>query len=135
MFTLAQLQATHATVKNGADFPRYVQDMRHLGVVAYDHYVSDGHIEYFGIEQHLIGPATGAVLQVQPHGDHQALAQALAVHQQGLTDYPTFCRQAAEAGVEKWTTRTVELTCAYYDRQGQVLIQEAIPLPQSTERQ
>ncbi|MBO0322236.1 DUF1398 family protein [Muricauda sp. CAU 1633] len=49
------------------------------------------------------------------------------VHQHGQTDYPTFCKQAAEAGVEKWTTHMVEKTITYWDKKGQKLIVEPIP--------
>ena len=129
MFTLEQIKAAHANVKSGVDFPQYVQDLKHLGVVAYDIYVYDGHACYVGSEQALVSEPIHAPLVVAAEGNQQALEHALAVHQRGQTDYPTFCRQAAEAGVEKWTTRTVELSCTYYDRQGQVLVVEGIPLP------
>ncbi|PPK88182.1 uncharacterized protein YbcV (DUF1398 family) [Neolewinella xylanilytica] len=128
-FTLEQLQAAHGRVKSGADFPRYVQDMERLGVVAYDYYVSDGHHSYRGREQVLTTVPVGEPLPVAPSGNREALQQALTVHQQGRTDYPTFCRQAAAAGVDKWTVRTLELTCSYYDVQGQEMLVEEIPLP------
>ncbi|OON69946.1 DUF1398 domain-containing protein [Hymenobacter sp. CRA2] len=129
MFTLDQINATHAKVKSGADFPQYVQDMKQLGVVAYEMYVTDGHARYVGVGQELRSEPVRPPQFIAVHGDKQALEHALSMHQRGQTDYPTFCRQAAEAGVEKWTTRTVELTCTYYDLQGQVLLVEAIPLP------
>ena len=46
MFTLEQIAQTHAKIKTGADFPRYVQDLKALGMAHYDFYVSDGHSEY-----------------------------------------------------------------------------------------
>ncbi len=132
MFTLDQIKAVHAQVKSGADFPQYVQHMKQLGIVAYDLYVADGHARYVGFEQVLESEPAYPPLAVAATGSQPALAQALTQHQQGHTDYPTFCRQAAAAGVEKWTTRTVELSCTYYDRQGQILVVEAIPLPTPT---
>jgi hypothetical protein len=39
MFTLQQINASHAQVKSGADFPRHVQNLKQLGLVSYDHYV------------------------------------------------------------------------------------------------
>lgn len=129
MFTLEQIKATHAQVKSGANFPQYVQEMKQLGIVAYDLYVTDGHARYVGFEQALRSEPAYPPLAVAAQGNKQALEHALTIHQHGQTDYPTFCRQAAAAGVEKWTTRTVELTCTYYDQQGQVLVIEVIPLP------
>lgn len=129
MFTLEQIKAAHAKVRSGAEFPQYVQEMKQLGIVAYDLYVTDGHARYVGFEQVLRSEPTYAPLVVAAQGNQHALEHALTLHQHGQTDYPTFCRQAAAAGVEKWTTRTVELTCTYYDQQGRALVMEAIPLP------
>lgn len=129
MFNLPQIQAAHAQVRSGADFPRYVQALRQLGVVCYDHFVADGRIEYHGIEQVLTSAAAGPARSVAAHGHPAQLRHALAAHQQGQSDYPTFCQQAAAAGVEKWTTHALHLTCTYYDRQGRALLTEAIPQP------
>ena len=46
MFTLDQIREAHAKVKNGADFPHYIQDLIVLGVQKYDIFVHDGHGEY-----------------------------------------------------------------------------------------
>ena len=46
MFTLQQIQDTHAKVKSGADFPQYIQDLKDLWVRSYTIFVSDGHAEY-----------------------------------------------------------------------------------------
>lgn len=130
MFTLNQINVVHARVKSGADFPQYVQDIKRLGVVAYDHYVTDGRNEYFGPNAFtLTSEPVGAPLTVADTGAADALTHALKIHQQGQTDYPTFCRQAAEAGVEKWTTHAHDLTCTYYDKHGRALVTETIPRP------
>lgn len=57
------------------------------------------------------------------------LRHAIAIHQQGQTDYPTFCRQAAEAGVEKWITHMLDMTVTYLDQHEHQLVVEAIPTP------
>ena len=50
MFTLDQINEAHASVKSGADFPKFAYDIRELGVTKYDAYVTDGHAEYFGTD-------------------------------------------------------------------------------------
>jgi len=50
------------------------------------------------------------------------------MHQQGKTDYATFCQDAADAGVEKWTVDMREMTCTYYDKAGNNLVTETIPV-------
>lgn len=130
MFTLEQIKAIHSQVKTGADFPQYVQNLKAIGLAHYDLFVADGHAEYVATTgERLTSLASYAPLPVAALGQASELAHALLIHQQGQTDYPTFCRQAAEAGVEKWTVDALALTCSYYDRQGQVLATEIIPLP------
>jgi len=51
----------------------------------------------------------------------------LKIHQQGVTDYPTFCRHSAEAGVEKWTVEMRNMTCTYFDKSNTKMVEEMIP--------
>ena len=131
MFTLDQIQAIHHQVRSGADFPQYVQNLQAIGLTSYDQYLTDGHAHYVGAAGFsLTSPPTGPRLPLAGPGSAAQLNEALKIHQQGQTDYPTFCRQVVEAGVEKWTVDILNLTCTYYDPQGAALVVEAIPLPQ-----
>jgi uncharacterized protein YbcV (DUF1398 family) len=128
MFTLPQIQAAHSEVKTGADFPRYVQALLELGVVRYRTAVSDGHTQYSGDHDYsLLLPAKYAAQPVSESGNVDELKHALSVHQQGRTDYFTFCRQAAARGVEQWTVDLRAMTCTYYDKAGREMVVEAIP--------
>lgn len=128
MFTIDQIRAAHARVKSGADFPTYVQEMQALGVTHYDIAVEDGRATYYGTDNFsLSGKATYPDKRVAQVGSGAKLKQALAVHQQGQTDYLTFCEQAAEAGVDKWTTHMLNREVTYFDKQGKLLLREAIP--------
>ena len=51
------------------------------------------------------------------------------IEQQGNTDSLTFCKDAAETGVEKWTVDMEEMTRTYYDKSGNVMLTENIPRP------
>jgi uncharacterized protein YbcV (DUF1398 family) len=51
----------------------------------------------------------------------------LKAHQQGKTDYPTFCRDCAKSGIEKWIVSMNQMTCTYYDKAGNDLLTEIIP--------
>ena len=128
MFTLEEIKAAHSKVRSGADFPAYIQDMKALGVQAYEHFVADGHIQYYGAKDFTISAAEKwPAVEIAETGSTEKLKHALAIHQQGQTDYPTFCRQSAEAGVEKWTVDMIKMTCTYYDKQANELLVEAIP--------
>jgi len=128
MFTLSQIQEAHSEVKNGSDFPKYIQDLIKLGVLNYDTYVFDGHTNYFGIDNHEIrSEAKYPILSIADLSDTKRFKHNLKIHQQGQTDYMTFCNHSAECGIEKWTVNTVEMTCVYYDKKGNKILIETIP--------
>ena len=130
LFTLDQVHQAHSKVKSGADFPRYVQDLKSIGITHYDNFVSDGRTKYYGTEGYSIeGEPKYPEMKVNGSGSADKLKYALSIHQQGQTDYPTFCRQAAEAGVDKWITHMIEMTVTYLDKSGNKLVVEAIPAP------
>lgn len=128
MFTLEQVKEAHTRVKSGADFPRYVLELKALGVTGYDHAVADGRIVYRGVDDfRLEGDPKYPSVPVADTAQPEALRQAITVHQAGQTDYFTICRQAAEAGVERWMLDFYAMTCTYLDRAGNTLLIESIP--------
>jgi uncharacterized protein YbcV (DUF1398 family) len=129
MFTLDQIKEAHSKVKSGADFPNLVRDFIKLGVEYYDSYVKDGHKKYVGKNDYLVeGDAMYTELKVGLESDAEKFKHYLKIHQQGQTDYPTFCKHAAETGVEKWRVDTRDMTCIYYDKAGNKMLVEKIPI-------
>lgn len=130
MFTLEQIKTAHSKVKSGADFPNYIQEIKMLGVTSYEHFVADGHINYCGANNFVISTdAKWDLINIAEKGSTEMLKHSLTIHQQGQTNYPTFCNQSAEAGVEKWVVDMAKMTCAYYDKTGFEILVEAIPSP------
>ena len=130
MFTIDQIHEAFHKVKSGADFPQFVQDLKAIGVTHYDNYVADGHTVYYGADNFTVnGEPKYPVMAINPGSSADQLQHAITIHQQGQTDYPTFCTQAAAAGVEKWTTHMLEMTVTYVDQQGNKLVVEPIPQP------
>lgn len=128
MFTTEQIKAAHSKVKSGADFPSYVQEMKSLGVLFYEHFVSDGHILYHGSNNFTLSvDAKWAPVEVAKTASQASLQHSLLIHQQGQTDYLTFCKQSAEAGVQKWIVDMQNMTCTYYDKLGDKILVEEIP--------
>ena len=130
MFTLEQIKAVHSKVKSGADFPAYVQDIIQIGVTRYETYTLDGHSVYFGkdgfrIESRGIYDA----LDVSPQSNKSQFQQDLKANQTGKTDFITFCNDSAKSGIEKWVVDTAKLTCTYYDKPGNEVLEEKIPTP------
>lgn len=130
MFTTDQIHKAFSKVKSGADFPQFVQDLKEIGVTHYENFVLDGRTKYYGSDDFALeGNSKYPEMKVNEISSLDSLKHALSIHQQGQTDYPTFCKQAADAGVEKWITHMMEMTVTYLDKKGQKLIIESIPKP------
>ncbi|WCT13729.1 DUF1398 domain-containing protein [Mucilaginibacter jinjuensis] len=128
MFTEAQLKAAHAKVKTGADFPKYVQEIKELDLLRYEYIVEDGRTVYYGANDFKIDSgARYDLLPISQKSSPADLEHTIKIHQQGQTDFMTFCRQAAAAGVEKWTIDTQKMMCTYYDLAGNEMVAEPIP--------
>jgi uncharacterized protein YbcV (DUF1398 family) len=128
MFSIDQITEAHSKVKSGADFPYYVQDLIKLGVTNYNTYVSDGHTVYFGRDNYQTETkAKYLTLNIEDEGNVERFKHSLKIHQQGKTDYLTFCRHCAETGVEKWAVDMQAMTCTYFDKAENKMAVEEIP--------
>lgn len=127
MFTIQQIKDAHSKVKSGADFPNYIQDLIKLGVKSYETFVFDCHAEYFGADQYKItSEGKYSPLTIADTSNTEQFKHYLKIHQQGQTDYLTFCNHAAECGVEKWKVDTIQMTCTYYDKACAKMLEEKI---------
>lgn len=128
MFTINQIKAAHRKVKSGADFPKFIQELIVIGVKRYDSFVADGHTDYFGLDNfNVSSSAKYELLNISNSISKTQFILDLKAHQNGQTDYPTFCKDCAKSGVFKWTVNLTEMTCAYYDILGNELLVEVIP--------
>jgi uncharacterized protein YbcV (DUF1398 family) len=128
MFLLKDIKEAHAKVKSGADFPAYIQELIKLGVIKYDSFVNDGHTIFFGGADYKVqSESKYSVLAVSDKSDPESFKKYLKIHQQGQTDYLTFCRHSAEAGIEKWTVDMKNMTCTYFDKANNKILEEKIP--------
>ena len=128
MFTVEQIKAAHSKVKSGADFPSYIQDIKKLGVTYYETFVADGHTDFFGGTDFKTSlTAKYDVLEIAKTSNVEQFKADLIAHQQGKTDYLTFCNDCAKSGIEKWTVCMDKMTCTYYDKAGNKLLVEIVP--------
>jgi len=99
-----------------------------MGVTHYEAYVSDGHTDYHGANSHTATvPAKYDPITVADKVNTDVFKAELLAHQQGKTDYLTFIRMCAETGIEKWEIRMDKLTCTYFDKAGNEVLEENIP--------
>ncbi len=128
MFTLDQIKAAHSKVKSGADFPNYIQDLIKLGITYYETFVSDGHTIYQGENNYtVLSPAKYDALIIADKSNSEQFISDLKGHQQGKTNYPTFCNDSAKSGIEKWAVDMSKMTCTYFDKAGNMILEEKIP--------
>ena len=130
MFSVTQIELAHEQVKSGADFPKYIQEIKKMGVIAFETWVTDSHTEYFGANgfQQKSEPQYEN-LMISDRSDIVEFSHRLKIHQQGKTDYITFCRDCAETGVEKWVVSLEAMTCTYFDKSGTKMLVENVPQP------
>jgi len=100
-------------------------------VIAFETWVSDSHTDYFGTSSFQAkSEPKYTELKIAGISDQEKFIRYLKIHQQGETDYFTFCSHCAETGIEKWRVSLDKMTCTYYDKVGNELLVEIIPTPQ-----
>jgi uncharacterized protein YbcV (DUF1398 family) len=123
-----QLKIAHIHVKTEADFLKYVQDIKQLGLTRCEYIVRDGIVIYFDTQgQRTVSVPMYEPLKIANQSSVPRLRLAITLHQLGQTDFQAFCRKAADAGVENWVIDTFRMLCIYYDLAGNKMITEFMP--------
>jgi uncharacterized protein YbcV (DUF1398 family) len=108
-----------------------IQGLKKLGIVSYDHMLESGTNVFHGQDGQSESLSNmGPPVPVNHHAEVGLLKKHISEHQRGLTNYPTLCGLAGQAGVDKWTCDLRAMTCTYFDRSGRKLHVELIPTPQ-----
>jgi uncharacterized protein YbcV (DUF1398 family) len=129
MFTIDQIKAAHSEVGSGADFPKYIQDIKTLGVKSFTTYVSDGRTEYHSVDGNSVqSSGMYGELVIADETNIGEFKDDLAMHQDGQTGYYRFCQDCARSGIEKWVVDLNDMTCIYYDKAGAEILVEEIPM-------
>jgi uncharacterized protein YbcV (DUF1398 family) len=129
MFTLEQIKQAHDKVQTGADFAIYIQNLIDLGVEGYDTIVSDGRVAYFGSNNYSVSTAKKYdKIKIAANANKERFIEFLVMHQDGQTDYFTFCQQTAQSGIASWRIAIIEMTCTYFDASGNAIVIEKIPV-------
>lgn len=128
MFTVEQIELAHSKIKSGAEFPKYIQDIKKIGVIVFETWVADSHTIYFGKNEYQVkSKPKYENMPIAKKSDKDKFNQYLKIHQKGETDYFTFCKYCAETGIEKWIVNLDKMTCTYYDRADKVILVETVP--------
>lgn len=127
-FTLMQIENAYKKVKTGADFPKYIQEIKDIGVLSFTTLVRNSSTIYNGMNnfQTASEPKYEDLIISEKSNTEKFISQ-LKAHQMGQTDYFTFCNDCAANGIEKWIVRLDEMTCTYYDKNQNEILIEQIP--------
>ena len=91
MFTITQIKEAHSKVKSGADFPKYIQEIKGFGVIGFTTWVKDSHTDYLG--ENDFKTSSNKVyedLEISENLNLEKFVQQLKAHQRGETDYYIF---------------------------------------------
>jgi len=128
MFTVDQIEKAHSKVKSGAEFPKYIKEIKEIGVTAFETWVADSHTEYVGKDNFRTkSKPKYTEITIASISDKIKFQEYLKIHQKGETDYFTFCKHCAETGIEKWIVDLDTMTCTYYDKIQTKILVEIIP--------
>ncbi len=126
-FTLEAIQEAHKKY-TGVDFPKLIRKFKLMGMATNTFNLKSGLVVYAGKSGEQIEVQGKAVdVGIGVISSREAAQDVLKRHQAGETDFTTFCREIARAGVYKWISDMDKMTCSYYDLQENVVIVEAIP--------
>lgn len=127
MFTIEKIEQELKKIKTGADFPNFIQQIKQLGVVSIDTFVVDSRTTYYGKNSFQISAKPQYdKLVIVDNVNKELFLEYLQLHQQGKTDYYTFCKHCSETGIEKWIINIEKMTCIYYDKNGIEILVENI---------
>lgn len=127
MFTVEQIENAHKKTKTGSDFPSYIREIKEFGVIAFETWVKDSHTEYFGNNGFkIVSQPKYQDVSIADNPNIEQFKHYLKIHQKSQTDYSTFCNHCAETGIEKWIMDLDKMTCAYFDKGGNIVLVENI---------
>jgi len=125
-FTLEDIERDHEGATQDS-VQKYLKDLHDLGVISYTTHVSDGHSEYFDIKGNkLSSAAVHESYEIADEANRNAVRQAFVAHSLRETDYFTFSRQLAAAGVYTWVMDPVKMPCTFCSKLGEQLLVDPI---------
>lgn len=126
-FKLSAIQQAHQQF-TGVDFPKLFKAFKDMGMTYNIVNIQDGTATYVHqSEDDIVTPSVKSNHPVAPSSNQSIVQDVLTRHQQGQTDFETFCDEMAQAGIYKWHIDIQAGTCTYIDLQEQAIISELIP--------
>lgn len=127
MSNVELIQSILGCARTGRDHPQMVATLKNAGVCGYSVHVASGEtVIYTNGHETIRLPGCGEEHLVSFHPDVGLLSDALSLHHEGRTDYITFCRQAAKAGLNLWVVDLNMMNVSYFTINGLLVHEESI---------
>ncbi|MBS1644005.1 MAG: DUF1398 family protein [Bacteroidetes bacterium] len=124
-----EILATHNKDVSGVDFPAFISELVDLDVQSFVTYVADGHTIYTLSDGEAIRTDPKyATRSIAPHCNEAGFREKLLLHQSGITDFFTFCIDAAQCGIANWEFDIEAMACTYHDINGNEVMTEVLPI-------
>ena len=125
-FSLEDIDRAHQGVTSKT-VGTYLRALHELGIVTYTTHLSDGHSDYFDDDGDCLSSApVHEQYAIADRADPEAARRAIGAHARRETDYFTFSRQLASAGVGSWIMDPVAMTCTFCSKIGEPLLVDAV---------
>ncbi len=126
-FTQEAIQEAHSKY-TGLDFPKLIREFKLMEMLTNTFDIQTGLVTYEHKNGQQIKVQSNAVdVPINAEASNAAAKAVLKRHQAGETDFLTFCREIAGAGIYKWVSDMDKMTCSYYALDNTVVISEEIP--------
>jgi uncharacterized protein YbcV (DUF1398 family) len=104
MFTIEQIKLAYGKMKSDADFPKYIAEIKEIGVVALEMWVKDRRTIFFNLNNfQTMSNTAHETLPLATVTDKDKFVHYLKKHQKEKTDFFTFCQHCAATGIENGT--------------------------------
>ena len=128
MITITDIETAQSKIATAADFPQFIQDLKNMGIQQFSTIVENSQSIYW----HTGGKPIVSDVKYEPlsltyETDVDTFLVRLKLHQEGKTDYYTFCVDAANTGIEKWVMDLDQMTCTYFDHTCRAVLVENVP--------
>lgn len=124
-----KILAIHNSEVSGIDFPAFITELLDLEVQSFVTYVADGHTIYtLSDGEEIRTDPKYTTRSIAPHCNEASFREKLLLHQSGLTDFSTFCIDAAQNGIANWVFNFEAMACTYHDSNGNKVMTEVLPI-------
>jgi uncharacterized protein YbcV (DUF1398 family) len=109
-----KVNAVYAQITPAWGYPQLFEALKKAGVSSYETNVAIHSIHYYGVDGDFIQEIPSEVLSISKEFNQEALIKAIRRSQAKETDYQTFLKEIAQAGVPHYKVNMQERTVSYF---------------------